>query len=480
MALAFVPFYLHFLGAAGFGLIGFFLTFSALISVMDGGLGAMATRETAALSNGSAEDSAQLRDTLRTIEILLWTVAVAAGAAFFLLAPLIGEYWLRIPPDKAKDFLRALGFMAGALALQFPLGFYNGCLIGLQRQVALNAVNAVFATLRGGGAVLALWLISTDASTFFAWQCVVGLLSLVYMHFLVWRTLGTGKGRFRMRTLDRSGRFAASVGAINVLGLILTQIDKILLSKLLPLQAYGYYMIAWTAGTLALRAAGPVFNTYYPVLTQLATTTGDRTVLRHTYLQGASLLPILVAPVTASLCFFGTPLLLAWTRDTALAEATALPLALISLGTMFNAFMHVPYALQLAHGRTCLALAQNLVAIALLPPVTIYCTLHYGLAGAGAPWLVLNLGYILLGAPLAHRGVLEEALGSWWRRGVIAPTAISFLLTGLFYAWSLMMPSSAWTFPLAAIGLLLSFAACVLAVGLDGIVQFITAARRIK
>lgn len=461
LALLVVPIYLHFLGADGFGLIGFYMTLSALMSVLDGGMGAAATRDTAMLSSGSEADRAALRGTLRSIEALFGLIAVIAGLGFTFLAPLIARHWLQVPEGRMQEMTHALSFMGGALALQFAQGFYSGCLIGLQRQVLLNGSNAFFATARSGGAALALWLVSPTASTFFAWQLVIGLASLATMHMVSWRALG-GHGRVRPRIgpLCRSARFALGAGTTNLLGLVLTQLDKVLLSKLLPLQAYGYYMVAWTAGTLALRAAGPVFNAYYPALTKLAQEQGTRRALRDTYLQGASLLSVMVAPVTATLIIFGDPLMVAWTQDENLAGAAAIPLTMIALGSMGNAYMHLPYALQLAHGKTRLALTQNIIAILLLPPITYFTTTYHGLAGASASWLVLNLGYIVLAAPVAHRGLVDGAMHPWYWRCILIPLTISMLITGSSYAVSLYFQDNISRIACAIIGLMLSLIAC--------------------
>jgi O-antigen/teichoic acid export membrane protein len=197
----------------------------------------------------------------------------------------------------------------------------------------------------------------------------------------------------------------------------------------------------------------------------LAITYNAKETLRTTYVQSAMLLAVGVAPITACLVFFGQPLLLAWTGNATLVQAAALPLVLISIGTMCNAFMHVPYALQLAHGKTHLALTQNIIAIALLPPITIYSTLHYGIAGAGVSWFLLNLGYVILSAPLAHRGLLNNVSGRWYRQGIFIPLAVAILVTTPFYALSRVLAlGTVFTLSMAAAGLALSVAGCALLV----------------
>ena len=56
------------------------------------------------------------------------------------------------------------------------------------------------------------------------------------------------------------------MSGIAVLSVILTQMDKVILSRMLPLETFGYYSLA---GAVAMKALGylvlPVFNSVYPM-----------------------------------------------------------------------------------------------------------------------------------------------------------------------------------------------------------------------
>src|SRR5207249_8225559 len=87
------------------------------------------------------------------------------------------------------DIVSAVRLMAVGLLVQFPVAFYNGCLIGLQRQVKLSVINSVSATLRAVGAVLVLWLVSPTIQSFFAWQCVLGFITVAWLRQSLAHTL---------------------------------------------------------------------------------------------------------------------------------------------------------------------------------------------------------------------------------------------------------------------------------------------------
>src|SRR5215469_10602963 len=84
MGFVFVPFYLRFIGAEGYGLVGFFVLISSTAALLDGGLGITATRETAAFLQADYAEKSRVVTLLGTIEKLFWIVAMFAGMALAL------------------------------------------------------------------------------------------------------------------------------------------------------------------------------------------------------------------------------------------------------------------------------------------------------------------------------------------------------------------------------------------------------------
>lgn len=426
MSIVFVPFYLHFIGAEGYGLVGFFMMLSASLSVLDVGLAAVATREASAYVGSDSGQRSDIAKLLRTIEIAFLGISLIIGVVVSLLSPFIVRHWLNVPVELIHDTTWALFWMGSSIAIQFFTTFYSGSLIGFQRQVGLNVINVVGATIRGGGAILVLWLISPTIQAFFAWQAVGAMGMLIAQRKLFVRGLEETPSRFEfsLQSLKRVRHFAAGMGVINVLALVLTQLDKIVLSSVLPLKYFGYYSLGWTLGTLIYRLTGPIFNAYYPRITQLVVEKNNGAML-DTYQQACRVMAVAVVPISLWLAIFSHDILLIWTRDSELANNASGALSVIALGTMFNAYMHMPYALQLAHSYTRLTLVQNVIAAILLAPLTWFLATHYSLTFAALPWLLVNFGYVVIGAPLMHRHLNIPGLKDWYVRAVLKPAIYS-------------------------------------------------------
>jgi len=438
MSLAFVPLYLRFIGAEGYGLVGFFTMLSASLIILDAGLGSAAMRESAAYLGAKLGRRRDIALLLRTIEVLFWVLSLIVGLVIVLASPFIVQNWLNVPSQSIADITSAVRWMGVSVAVQFSLSFYGGCLNGLQRQVSLNAINAIGATVRGAGAVLILWFVSPTVQAFFAWQAIGGLGILLAQRVLFMHSLQETRinSFFSLKSIKRVREFVVGIGVINILGFLLTQLDKIILSKVLSLEAFGYYSLAWTLGAVVYRVTGPIFNAYYPRITQLLERRETDAMLA-TYQQATKIMAVVVVPLSLWLALFSKDILQLWTRDAKVANASAGALSIIALGTMCNAFMHMPYALQLAHSFTRLALIQNVSSVIILAPLTWFLATEFGLTAAAVPWLLVNFCYVLIGAPLMHYFLVLPGLKEWYLKSVFIPV--------VFVGLGLILVSSIWS-----------------------------------
>ncbi|MFM7859082.1 MAG: oligosaccharide flippase family protein, partial [Flammeovirgaceae bacterium] len=74
----------------------------------------------------------------------------------------------------------------------------------------------------------------------------------------LWSKLPAGPTQFDKSVIGRSWTYAIGMFWITVLSVTLTQVDKIIFSKILSLVEFGYYMIAWTLASLLIKPASPV------------------------------------------------------------------------------------------------------------------------------------------------------------------------------------------------------------------------------
>jgi len=423
MALAFLPLYIRFLGIESYGLIGFFVSLTALLSVFEMGLSTTLNRELARLSasNGAAQEA---RDLVRTFELIYWGTGILLGGGIALVAPLIARDWLNAQGVAIQSMEQAILLMGLVVALQWPNSLYSGGLLGLQRQVLLNVIRAVAATVQAGGAVLVLWLVSPTIFAFFLWQVLIGALHSAIVGAWLWKSLpGSAAPVFRRTLLASNWRFAGGMTGVSVLVAILTQTDKVILSKMLSLETFGYYSLAAAIASALTYISNPIFTALFPRFSQVASS-GKEAGLALLYQKGSQLMTAVVVPVWIIVALFSKELLFLWFGDAPVVANTHLLVSLLITGTALNSIMVLPYTLLLAYGWTSLLLYVNALSVVLLIPLLVWLIADYGAVGAALAWIALNAGYILVVVPLMHRRLLKDSMGQWYLRDVGIPILI--------------------------------------------------------
>jgi len=460
LSLAIVPIQIHFVGIEAYGLLGVFQSLIVIFSLLDLGLGNVLNRELARYSMQSGREQ-EMRDLVRTIEFAYWAIGLVIGVVVALLAAPIADHWLQastLPRDQLIDALLLMGI---AIACQWPRALYYSGLMGLQSQVTMNIAAAAVATVLNVGGILILWQMSASITALLAWYAVVGFAETLLAAWLLWRTLPAAPvpASFKPHLLAELWRYAAGMTGISVMTVVLTQVDKIILSKVLPLEAFGYYSLASRVAAVLYFLIGPVTTAYFPRFSQL-TGSEHREELARIYHKGCQLMSVAVLPATAVLALYPAELLLLWTRDPVLVANCSAILAVLALGNALNGMMGLPASLQFAHGWTRLVLVFNTVAVLLLAPLTYLMATLYGGLGAACVWLALNVGYVAIMLRLMHQRLLPGQLGAWLGRDFGAPLAAAFAAAGLC---KLLIPAGG---SLAAlIGIAAAMGSAVLAAG---------------
>lgn len=456
LSLALVPVYVHFLGMESFGLVGFFATLQATSQILDLGLSTTINREMAKLSVDEQNASTR-NDLLRTFEVVYWGMAALLFCLIWCLAPALALHWIKpgsLPPETVTQAIR---LMAATLALKWPSNIYNGALMGLQHQISVNLLVIVSSTISGAGAVAALAWWSPTIGTFFGWQLSANAAMTLATAWWTWKSLvrspAVQRARFRRSIITSTWRFAFGSSGIAMLGMLLTQADKLVLSAVLSLEQFGYYTIAWlVAGSLTTLIV-PVFNSVFPVFSTMVARK-DQAGLCAEYHRAARTMAALIFPPALLVAWFSHDVLFTWTRSATTASVAAPAMCILMIGTCLNGLINVPYALQLAHGYVRLSLIFNLASLIVYVPMVYWGAILYGPAGAAAGWLILNASYVLVAIPLIHRRFLPAQQWRWYFSDNLEPLLLTVLVVGI----SELM--SQWTASPAVLIIGIALAAC--------------------
>jgi len=419
-----IPVYVKLMGVESYALVGIAGTLYSIFGMLDLGLGAGLNREIARLTAAGASDQ-ERRDLLATFDVLGGGVAVLASLAVYFMAPFIAYRWVNaqeLDRGAIVDAIRMIGVWIG---LQLPIGFYQGGVNGLERQVLSNALWISLHTVRGIGSVLVLTLIAPTVRVFFGWQLVVWVVGVIMwatvLHLLVDR--GQGRGTPRRDLFNRVWRYSAGwIGnSAGVVGLGMT--DKVVLSRVLTLRDFGYYTFASYGAQLLLNLVTSVVEAAFPRVNRLLAR-NDQEGLRAEYRRGNQTIVTLLMPVAFVIIFFNREALLIWTRDAELTAATSTLLAILATGMIGLGLGQIAYFTALAHGMFRMTMKLTAVLAVIFVPLMILVPRWYGVIGAAVVWAAMS-ACRAISVPLLHRHHLKGEGMIWLRQAVIVPVLVT-------------------------------------------------------
>lgn len=433
-----MPLYLRHMGAEAYGLVGVFMLLQAWFQVLDLGLAPTLSRE-AARYRGGVTTVAELRSLLFGMEWVSVGVVLASALLVVASAGWIAGNWLGVEQLPLNVVTASIVLMGLAVPLRWMCGLYRGAVQGLEHLGWLAASNAVFGSLRFLGALVLVQAVTNGLVDFFAYQLAVSVLELVCMAVATHRFIPPRQGNaVRMfDALRRVYRFSVAISLAGIVWVLVTQIDKFLLSKALSLVAFGYVSLAAAVASGVVLLGGPLASVILPRLTSLAAA-DQTTELEALYLQATEWTGLIVLPAAAVLALFPSQVMLAWTGDADAARNSAALVTLYSLGNLLLVFSAFPYYLQYAYGRVRAHTLVNIGLAVLMVPAVVLGIRHSGATGAAAAWLGAVAAYFLLWVPLAHHWYAPGLYRAWlWR--ICKLTAISFgtaALLGCVMPWS--------------------------------------------
>ncbi|MFC5498419.1 lipopolysaccharide biosynthesis protein [Caenimonas terrae] len=433
LGLAVVPLYIRYLGLEAYGLIGFFATANAVLLLLDMGLAPTMTRELARTSATGEMD--QSRRLLHSLAYVYWAVAVVLGITIAGASSIIANGWLKAGGLTTETLKTAVALMGLVIACRWPVSVYQAALVGMQRLTVLAAVSLVMVTLGSVGAVAILAFVSPTVEAFFVWQAAVALLHVTVMRSAAWRVIGRDSNtQFDIGQLKRIRNFSFGMSGVAMASIVLTQLDKVLLSRMLTLQDFGRYVLAGVVAAALAIVILPVFNTIFPRYTNMIAR-GDMHALGRSYLQETQLFCAVLLPVALTIAVFAEDLLRVWTDNPELAVSVAPIASLLVIGSALNGVMHFPYALQIAYGSVKLPLFLVSGLAVLMVPATVVLTANFGAKGGATAWLLINVIYLFSGAWLTHRRWLKGLASRWLFRCVLMPLALSAAIVLLGRYW---------------------------------------------
>jgi O-antigen/teichoic acid export membrane protein len=442
-ALTATPFVIRMLGPEQYGVLALMNVLTACLAFSDLGMGIASTRfgaEAHARGDDDGEAAAIWAGLLLgALPATLAATALAAGASPLLRA-------LHVPAHLQDEATIALRLAAIGIVARVVTGVFNTPQLVRLRMRLHAAVTTAGSVLQIAGIPVAL---SLGAGLVGAGAVIagVGIVTAVCQTLIARRILPRlARPRFERRLFGRLARFGGAIVVSSFTGLLLTNGEKLFLTRLVSVEALAYYTVAFSLANLLIIPAAALYHAMLPTFTRYQAN-GQWEDLARIYgelLRGV----LLIMPLIALALFAGArPFFTLWAGPRFGMTSTPLFFVMIvGVFTMVSAY--VPACLLVAVDRADFGARYNLLELIPYLLLALLLTARWGGAGAAAAWSlrsVAALPVFLLAArrSLGLRHATPPPLGAdyFTALAVLVLPSIAAALLGI--SWPLL--------PLAAV-----------------------------
>lgn len=388
-----IPIYIKLLGVSEWGLVAACASLQLVSNFVDAGFSQIVPRWVAReVNNPQALHSyvAHFRRMYVGLGLLVFA-GLQLGAGY------LAQSWFQVAPDRSGALELAIRIVAFQMMFQFVNNLHIGLWHGMQKQVLANASSAGFGTLKHATTMAALFIGPAQAWLYATTFAVVAMLEVLTNAWLARRALGqpplsTGVHQLTMRPFLKE--VSVLSGGILV-GLMVSQLDRLILSRSVSLEDFGVYTVIATLALAFLQLQVPFTRAYFPLLVQGIEKDGrvSRSHLKRLLLGTllGTTLPTLVA------CMMAPTLLLWWIGDPKVIATGARTLQLILVAVAINSLYGCIYQVIVAAGQSRRILQFNLVALAVTCFVIWITGPSVGLLLGGFIWISNTLTQLTLG-----------------------------------------------------------------------------------
>jgi O-antigen/teichoic acid export membrane protein len=438
LGIVMVPIYVRHLGVEAYGLIAINAVLLAWVLVLDFGLSPTLCRELGSLRAGTGS-KAEVGLLLESLEKLILCTSAVLFVGSILAAPYFAERWLNASTLPPAEIRTAFVLMMLTAIARWLSALYRGGVVGIDRQVALNAIGITFAVIRNV-LVVPVIVIWPRVEFFFVWQLLAIVGEAVALRTLLGRTIDIPfvSTRFSWKVLSSRAKLSLSIALSALIWACTAQLDKIVLSKVLPLADFAVFSMATLLASGIVLLANPIQQAFIPRLNAESFGGGER--IRQMYDLATEVTSLAVIPVAAVFAFAPEAVLRLWSSSAPVTPDALRTMQCYAVGNACSALASLAFFVQYAKGDLSLHLKGNIGFLILFAPAVVYGGIHFGAVGAAYVWLGMNALLLFGWVAIVHRKFMPGINASWFRGVVVRIAAV--IPVGLLVSYADLTTSS--------------------------------------
>jgi O-antigen/teichoic acid export membrane protein len=424
----FIPFYIKYLNAENYGLVMFAVTLQAVISLFDAGFSSALRREYA-VREKTTEFINRSISLLKTIERFYGLIFVAVISIAFVFAEVVGQYWFQTTTISAQSLKLSIILMVIIAVIQMQSGLYNGALQALEEQLLSNSLQFFYTLFRNGFVIFVIMYWSSPVA-FLGWQLCIGFIYILIQRSFLIRILSSYNKSFisnptiSFTLLKQVWKVSSLFLLISILSTINLQIDKLMISKMLPLHNLGYYNTSYSFGQIIVSICTPLATAISPVLIRsYAQSLESETI--NVFHRFSKINTVLLTALGTTLILNSSFLINFWTQNQAYTMAMIPVTNYMVIAGMLLAAQIIPYNLAVASADLKPIVYTCIVNISLTLPAYYWGIKYYGLKGCAAVWMISNVFMLLINVYYYLRKSMSHQYVRWLLSDILIPAFIT-------------------------------------------------------
>lgn len=434
IGIAILPLYLHYLGAEAFGLVGIFALLQAWLQILDMGISPTLGRQ-AAFAKGSKNGFEEFISLLKSVEIIFLVLGFIIVISIFLIDHWLATNWVKAEHISVDIVAKCMSIMGLVIAFRWFSSLYRSGITGLEHQVWLNIANSFISSARFIGALALLHFISRNIVDYFIYQLIISIIELYILKLKFYKLLPRDidkKFRFSLVSVKKIAPFALGMTYLTGLWILITQIDKLILSKILTLSDFGYFSLVAIVAAGITQLSAPISQALLPRMTFLLAQDREKDMLVQ-YRNATQIIAVIIIPVATVVAFNAETLLFTWTGDSEAAIWGAPILYWFALGNGVMALAAFQYYLQFAHGELKLHVVGSTISALIQVPLIYFAATQYGALGAGIAWFSFRSIFFIIWTPIVH-SKFASGLHLKWLFVDIIPILVIAVFTSYYFS----------------------------------------------
>lgn len=356
-----IPVYVKLLGTGSWGIVAACSSLQLLFTFIDLGFSQIVPRWVAREANSPS----LLRQYIRVFQMVYGALAVTGFVVIQAAAWPLGHLWFNVPSDQAGTLVLCIRLIAFQLLFQFANNLYVGIWHGLQLQVQANLRTCLFGTLKHAVAILALVFVAANPVLYALMFAAVALAELA-TSVVATRRRGLLASASDASTAPLETRLFFREAAVLSIGIIVglgvSQMDRIVLSRIVSVDSFGVYVVVFNLAMAFLALQAPLTRAYFPVLVQDVKLHGRPNPATLKRLVVGNTLVCILPALAVAAC--ADKVLRLWVHNEHFVELGTLPLRLLLVATCFNVLYNCFYQVIVAQGSAHVVLKLNLACLA--------------------------------------------------------------------------------------------------------------------